>query len=237
MPAPTPMKTLSDAYNQWAIDRRPEHLNATVEFLKPTIDYKLAALGVADNPQMRHQARLMAAEAVKKFDPSMGVVLTTWTQQHLQGMNRFRRENQGPLKVPDRAALDAWTIEKAQQELEDKLGREPDVHELADYTKMPVKRIASVRKATRPVAAQSQMYTEGEDLADYLGEALTYVYDDSDTVDRKIIEMTTGYGGATMLPKNQVAEKLRISPAQVTRRTERIAQKLQMLEADLNETF
>ena len=237
MPAPTRMRTLSDAYNQWAIDRKPENLNSTVDFLKPTISYKLAALGSADNPQMRHQARLMVADAVKKFDPNMGVSLTTWAQQHLQGMNRFKRENQGALKVPDRAAIDAWTIEKASQELDDRLGREADVHELADYTKMSVKRIAAVRKATRPVAASSQMYSEGEDLADYLGEAMTYVYDDSDTLDRKIIEFTTGYGGVEAMPKNQVATRLGISPAQVTRRTERIAQKLQALEEDLKNTF
>jgi hypothetical protein len=237
MPAQTPMKSLSDAYNQWAVDGKPEHLHATVGFLKPTIDYKLAAMGVGDNPQMRHQARLVVADAVKKFDPSVGVSLTTWSQQHLQGMNRFKRENQGPVKVPDRAALDAWTLEKARHELEDKLGREPDVHELADFTKISVKRIASVRKATRPVAASSQMYSEGEDFTDYLGEAMSYVYDDSDANDRKIIELTTGYGGNQPLPKNQIATRLGISPAQVTRRTERIAQKLQMMEEDLKETF
>ena len=237
MPAPARMRTLSDSYNQWAVDQKPEHLYSTVEFLRPTIDYKLAAMGVTDNPQMRHQARLMVADAVKKFNPTMGVSLTTWSQQHLQGMNRFKREHQGPLKVPDRAALDAWTIEKATQELEDKLGREADVSELADFTKMSVKRIAAVRKATRPVAASSQMYSEGEDLSDYLGEALSYVYDDSDTLDRKIIEMTTGYGGVTTLPKNQVAARLGVSPAQITRRTERIAQKLQGLEEDLQTTF
>lgn len=231
------MRTLDDAYNQWAVDRKPEHLHATVEYLKPTIDYKLAAMGSADNPQMRHQARLVVADAIKKYDPSVGVRLTTWAQQNLQSMNRFKRENQGPLKVPDRAALDAWTIEKASQELEDKLGREADLSELADFTNMSVKRIAAVRKATRPVAASSQMYSEGEDLTDYLGEAMTYVYDDSDTLDRKIIEYTTGYGGVQSMPKNQVAAKLGISPAQVTRRTERIAQKLQGLEENLKDTF
>jgi hypothetical protein len=66
---------------------------------------------------------------------------------------------------------------------------------------------------------------------------MSYVYDDSDANDRKIIELTTGYGGNQPLPKNQVATRLGISPAQVTRRTERIAQKLQMLEEDLKETF
>jgi DNA-directed RNA polymerase specialized sigma subunit len=81
------------------------------------------------------------------------------------------------------------------------------------------------------------MYSEGEDFTDYLGEAMSYVYDDSDADDRKIIELTTGYGGNQPIPKNQIATRLGISPAQVTRRTERIANKLQAMELDLKETF
>lgn len=238
MPEPTPPKTISDAYNQWAIDQSPTSMHATVEMLRPAIDYKLAALGVADNPQMRHQARLMAAEAVRKYNPNVGVSLPTWTQQHLQGMNRFKRENQGPVRVPDRAALDAWTLEKAQQALEDELGHEPDVKQLADRTNLSLKRIADVRRTTRPVAAASQMYDEGgANPIDHLSEALDYVYDDSDYVDRKLIEYTTGYGGTAVLSKHQAAAKLGISPAQATRRTERIALKLQDLERDMETTF
>ncbi len=71
-------------------------------------------------------------------------------------------------------------------------------------------------------------------MADYLGEALEYLYDDSDATDRAIIEHTTGYGGQQMMQKNEVAAKLGISPSQVTRRSERIGQRLLELEKDLN---
>jgi len=188
---------------------------------------------VGNNPQMRHQARLYAADAVKKFDPASGTKLRTWTQSQLQSLQRYRRENQGPVKVPDRASIDAWAIEKSQRELEDSLGFEPSVLQLADHSGLSVKRIAAVRKITRPVAASAQMYDEGESLPDFLGEALEYVYGDSDPVDRKIIELTTGYGGSPMLSKKDTAERLGISPAQVTRRSERIGVKLAEMDQQI----
>jgi DNA-directed RNA polymerase specialized sigma subunit len=202
-----------------------------------TIGYKLSSMGIADNPQMRHQARLFAAEAVKKFDPSSGANLRTWTQSQLQSLQRFRRENQGPVKVPDRAAIDAWAIERASRELEDEFGREPDVKMLADRSGLSVKRIAAVRKTTRPVAAAEQMYDEGETHPDFLGEALEYVYDEADPIDRKIIEMTTGYGGSPIMAKKEIAARLGISPSQVTRRSDRIGQKLQEMDYTIEQTY
>jgi len=180
-------------------------------------------MGVGDNPQMRHQARLFAADAVKKFKPDSGASLSTWTQNQLQSMQRFKRENQGPVKVSDRSSLDAWTIEKGRRDLEDELGRDPDVK----------KRIATVRKATRPVAATEQMHTEGIEMSDFLGEALEYVYDESDYVDKKIIEMTTGYGGSPMMQQNAIASKLGMSASQISRRAERLGMKVQELNSDM----
>lgn len=226
-----------DAYKAWWIDKSPTNLNNVVRSLDNTVSYKMSSMGIADNPQMKHQARLFVADAIKKYDPASGASLHTWAQSHLQSMHRFKRENQGPVKVPDRAALDAWSIEKANRELTDELGYEPDVKQLADKSNISVKRIAAVRKATRPVAAASQMYDEGSTLTDNMGEALEYVYDESDQLDRKIIEMTTGYGGVTMLQKNQIAIKLGISPSQVTRRSERIGLKLQEMDQDITSTY
>jgi len=203
-----------------------------------TINYKLVSMGVSDNPQMRSQARLFAADAVSKFDPASGVKLRTWTQSQLQSMQRFKRENQGPVKVPDRAAIDAWAIERSRRELFDEMdGREPDVKQIADRSGLSVKRIANVNSITRPVAATAQMYEEGQSTPDYMGEALEYVYSESDPIDRKIIDYTTGYGGTPMLSKKDTALKLGISPAQVTRRSERIGIKLQEMDQQIESTF
>lgn len=238
-PPAAPPKALSAdaAYKEWWLDKTPSRLNSVVKALDNTVSYKMSSMGIADNPQMKHQARLFVADAIRKYDPNSGASLHTWAQSHLQSMHRFKRENQGPVKVPDRAALDAWSIEKANRELTDELGYEPDVKQLADKSNISVKRIAAVRKATRPVAAASQMYDDGAaTMSDYMGEALEYVYDEADQIDKKIIEMTTGFGGTTMLQKNHIAQKLGISPSQVTRRSERIGLKLEEMNRDITST-
>lgn len=234
-PKPT---NAEEAYKRWWLDRTPDNLHTAVKALEPTISFKLMSMGVADNPQMKHQARLFAADAIKKFDPLTGASLHTWTQNQLQNMHRFKRENQGPVKIPDRAAIDAWTLEKATREHIDEHGQEPDVLQLADRTGMSVKRIATVRKTTRPVAATSQMHDEGgAEMVDYLGESLEYVYGDADYLDRRIIEMTTGYGGTPILPKNAIAAKLGISPSQVTRRSDRIGAKVHETERSIQQAY
>jgi hypothetical protein len=231
--APVDTATL---YDRWRMDPKPEHLSAVVSSLDRSIGYRLGSMGIADNPQMRHQARLITADAVRKYDPASGVALSTWTQNNLQALQRFRRENQGPVKLPDRAVLDGWALARAANELEDELGYEPDVQTLADRTGLSVKRIASVRKATRPVAAASQMsFDPTTSESDFLGEALEYVYDESDVIDRKIIEHTTGYGGAEMMSKFDLAKKLGVSPAQITRRAERLGHKIQEMERQAQE--
>lgn len=236
-PAPVaPSPASSEAlYEAWRVDPTPDNLGRVVKSMDDTIGYKLSSMGVGDNPQMRHQARLYAAEAVRKFDPASGASLRTWTQSQLQSLQRFRRENQGPVKIPDRAAIDAWAIERARRELEDELGFDPDVKQLADRSGLSVKRIAAVNKITRPVAYTEQMVDEGSTLSDYLGEALEYVYDGSDPVDRKIIEMTTGYGGSPVMSKKDVALRLGLSASQVTRRSERIGIKLQEMDRRLED--
>lgn len=236
--APEPVDNSTEAlYAAWSADPTPDNLGKVVGSMDKAIGYKLSSMGVADNPQMRSQARLFAADAVKKYDPSSGASLNTWTQSQLQSMHRYKRETQGPVKIPDRAAIDAWAIERASRELEDELGVEPDVKQIADRSGLSVKRITTVRQITRPVAASSQMFEEGATMPDFLGEALDYVYDDSDMIDRKIIEMTTGYGGTPILSKKDIAIRLGISPSQVTRRSDRIGLKIQEMDQQMEETF
>jgi hypothetical protein len=237
---PSPVKpsdTTESRYEAWKLDPTPDNLGLVVRSMDDAVGYKLSSMGVANNPQMKHQARLYAADAVLKYDPASGASLKTWTQSQLQSLQRFKRENQGPVKVPDRAAIDAWSIEKARRELEDELGDEPDVKQLADRSGLSVQRIASVNKITRPIASDDQVYDAGGSLPDYLGEALEYVYDGSDKVDRRIIEMTTGYGGGPVMSKKDIADRLGISASQVTRRSERIGRQLQEMDTQMEDVY
>ena len=54
-----------------------------------------------------------------------------------------------------------------------------------------------------------------------------YVYYDLDPIDKKIFEWTTGYAGSKIIPKGEVAKKLRITPAAVSLRINKIVKKLE----------
>ncbi len=224
-----------EAYTAWKADPTPANLNATIRALDGPINYALYSAGDTTNPQLRHQARLFAVDAVKTYDPTKGTALPSWVSGQLQSLNRFKRENSGPVKVPERAQLDAWHLEKVRRTYLDEHGVEPDVKQLADASNMSVKRISDVRRATRPVVSQDALGDVEQSVADYTDEALEYVYDESELTDRRIIEMLTGYGGTEMLPKHIVAQRLGVSPSMITRRSDRIALKLQEMERDLRE--
>lgn len=227
------------AWEAWKIEQTPDNLNKVVKAMDPMINWKLSSMGAIDNPQLKHQARLIIADSVKTYDPSSGAKVPSWARTQLQGLQRYRREVSSPVKVPERAQLDAWSIEKATRELEDKLGREPDVQELSAQVKMPIKRIQDVRKLTRPVAAAAQMYDDGNEahMPDFDQDAMGYVHMESDYIDRKIIEKLTGFGGSPLMQKNEIAVALKISPSQVTRRSERIASKLRALSDEMQKTY
>ena len=211
-------------------------LRGVVDALHPLITYQAAAYGGAESPHIRHQAKLIAADAVRSFDPSSGTKLTTWVQSNLRGLARYRRETGSPVKIPERAQLDAWHIEKARRRYIDEKGDEPDMRQLADAANMPVKRLADVAALTRPLGSDDTPVS-GSTVTDHLGEALGYVYGQSDKTDRLIIEHLTGYGGRPVLQKQQIAAKLGVSPAMVTRRSERLGQKIQEFDKDIANVY
>lgn len=224
------------AFEMWKIDPTPERLNKVVKKLEPAINYKLSSIGASGDPRMKHQARIFAASAIPKYDPMSGNKLSSFVQSHLQSMNRYRRENSGPVKVPERAQMDAWHLEKVRRNWIDEHGQEPDMTQLSDSSYLSKNRIRDVFKTTRPVVSEDQM--AGQDnfsASDFSEEALEYTHMESDHIDRRIIELTTGFNGGLPINKSVAALKLGISPSQVTRRSEKIAKRLLEMEQNLKE--
>ncbi len=140
------------------------------------------------------------------------------------------------MRVPERTQLDSSYLQRKELEFRDQHGRDPDTRELSSFARMPVKKIGELRKAFRSVpseAAAGEM-GNGEEAA-YLEEAMDYVHADADHLDRRILELRAGYGGAAVLPANQVGAMLGLSPSQLSRRAAVLGTKMheaaQLLEA------
>lgn len=206
-------------FNAWKTTPSPAGLSKVVDSLKPTIEYNLGAIGAADDPTIRTKARAMAAKAIHAYDPSHGTKLSTWVTSQLRPLTRYKRATQS-VGLPERTQLDAWQIHKGTQEYLDKHGREPDTSELADYLRMPVKRIATVRRASgRAVTSESNGPGAENPGDDFVDEAVSYLLPELDHVGRKILEHRTGYAGAPLKEASQLAAELGVSEPTVSRKS------------------
>jgi DNA-directed RNA polymerase specialized sigma subunit len=224
-----------DPYEQWRIEPTPENLNRAVEQMGPKLNYHLHRYGLGNDPLAKDQARVFAAKAIQSYNPDSGASLMTWVDRNMQPLGRFRRLRATAVKVPEKIQLDAWKLERARTDFEEEHGREPELDELSDYAGMPLARIDAIRRNFRKMPSEEafEANLEGQYAVDHIPEALEIIWDEGDAVDRKIIEMKTGFGGKykPMKPKD-IAEQLRISPVNLSRRSARLALKLdEIMEA------
>lgn len=227
-------------YEKWQLFKDGDSLYEVTKSLRPTIDSVVASLGGTGNPQIAAKARVVAAKAIQSYDPEAGATLPTWVSQQLRQLTRDIRKSNNLVHVPDGVQLDAYALYRAEREFEDEHGREPTVEELADISHIPVKRIKDVRTKMRPVVSDAG--TESEDGAsllsmdnsDYTQDALDYVYNESDRNDKKLLEYTVGYGGATVLDTKQIMEKLKLTPVQLSRRKARLSMRINEAIEDLS---
>lgn len=226
-------------YDIYKADSTPENLYKLTQSLKPTIDSAVATMGGGGNPQIAAKARVITAKAIQSFDPEAGVSLHTWVSNQLRQLTRDIRKSNSVMSVPDGVMLDAYAIYRKTSEFEEENDREPTLDELADLTHLSKKRIEDVRKKMMPVVNETATESaEGESLLagsgdDFSADALDYVYNDSDTTDKKLLEYTVGYGGNKPLDSNQIMEKLKLTPVQLTRRKARLSMRIQEIMEDL----
>lgn len=223
------------SFSDYKASPSPDTLNRVVQHLEPTINYSLASLGAHNDPVLRSHAKLFTADAVEKYDPAneSGASLPTFVSGQLRQMTRVSRAMRSPLAIPERVQLDSFKLYQAKKRYADEYGREPDMDELADYTSMPIKRLEKIQRyqySTPSEASGIEVEREGPDHA---REALEYIYHDLDHTDRKILEMKTGYGGGPVLDPKSIALQLKLSPTQLSRRSQRITNKLNSIQASL----
>lgn len=231
-------------YDTWVADPSTNNLRATVDSLKPTVDHVLYSIKASDDPFIRSKARVLTAKAVQSYDPAHGAALPTWVSRQLLPLRRVRRQSQGAVRIPEGIQIDAYSLMRAEQEFFEKNEREPNIGELSDFAKMPAKRIAHIRKVFRPVPSESAFSSDenpdgfgtiGAGEPDYSSEAFDYVYNDADHLDRRILEMKTGFGGTATLNGKEIARKLGLTEPQLSRRSAKLSMQIHELENALNQ--
>ena len=226
-----------DLYKRWLSTKDPNDFNAVLKSLKPTIEYSLSTYQAKGDPYIESKAKLIAAKSIRDFDPEYKVSLPTYVNSQLRKLTRVVRESRSPIKIPERLIYESAELKEAEQEFINKKGREPDVQELSDFSKIPIERIEYIRKKAIKQVSEANYFTadnEGQEsqtsvedtskeMPNTVREALSYTHANSDHRERKILEWSTGFGGAPILKPADIAKKLNISQSQVSRITAKLA--------------
>lgn len=219
------MSEIDRLYEAYQAAPGPATLAPVVTAAAPMVRYSLSSVNGMNNPVLKSRAKMFVADAVKSFDPTKGASLRTHIGNNLMQIRRAAREVSTPIRVPERMQLDAAHLNRKELEFTDKFGRAPDLPELADFSNLGLQRITTIRKMSRSMPSEAAIGDAGSSVAepDYVSEATGYVYNDSDYIDRKILELRGGYGGADPLPAHEVAARLGLTAPQLSRRAAKLS--------------
>ncbi len=219
---------LKSLYSRYTAEPSKSNLFKVVSKLNPLIGSTLNQLGESNNSLLRNEAMLITADAVGTFNPNSGATLQTWASNQLRQLKRKRREINSPVKLPERVQLDSFHIERGIRELTDLNGEEPDLEQLADHIKMPIKRINKVRSMAfkTPDSGALSADSINQSQTDFTEEAMHYVYNDAGKLDRKIMEHRLGYGGGKAMSNNEIAAMLQVGPDVLSKRLGRILKRV-----------
>lgn len=220
-----------DLYDQWYHKPSAETRAAMAKALLPLIKNSIQASGGDPaNPVMLAKGRMIAMQALKRYDPYSAKLKNFMTSQ-LMGLNRAIGTTNNIIQVPEAVILDKKKLQSAEEELLDQLGRFPSTTELADYTGLSVKRIAKLRQANAPMASSQFKSPEGEVFAPsahILGDTSRqdawqeYVYDSVDDRKKAIMERLYGMHGLPQQTPKEIAKDLGISTAAISQQRKKI---------------
>lgn len=176
------------------------------------------------------KARILALDAAKSYDPSKGANISTHVFNQLKQLQRIAAQRGNLTKVSENVAQQRSVVQRAIRELTAELGDDPTAEQVADKVGMSIKRVDALMNH-RPVVPESlAVNPEGDSFIPAAeNRALelydTVIYNELDNVDKKIYEWSTGYGKGEKLSGTQIAQRLKLTPAAVSKRYAKIVQK------------
>lgn len=163
---------------------------------------------------------------MKSFDPKRNVKFRTYLYTQLQKLKQDAAQSTAPLVTPYKRWIQAKQYEEAYQKFVDLYKREPTVEEMADKLGTSPRVIRNIQKSIIKVGPESLVTgEEGEESELEAGikyepnvdAVIEAAKQELNPVNQKILEMARQ--GKSL---NEIARKLKLTPAAVSYRAEQI---------------
>jgi len=219
-----------EPYQTWQSSKRePTDNSALVNAINPMINRHLLRFEEQDRVALRPKAKVLALQAMQKYDPTKANLNTYFTQQ-LQKLNREYNTRQQIIHVPENKNYDRQRIIARASELETELGRAPTTYELSDKMHMSPRKIERIM-STGNAVTHGAFESDDEEVGSILPAVVSpvkfetivdLVYPDLSTMDKLIMEHHFSLWGKKKLTPAQLARKLGVSQATISLRKKHI---------------
>ena len=222
------MDKLNDSWSAWQKSGQDDDFNSLLAEASPVIDSAIMSYAPNSAPAVKSKAKILAAQAMRNYDPKKGTKLKTHLHVQLQPLRR-EQGMYSTVHAPERVRMDLSKLKNMQKQWFDENGHEPNDDELSDFTGLSRKRLLHIRKFDRSVLGEGA-FEETSDAGAGLPQTQEaanlwedYVYAELGPQDKLIYELKTGRGGQKVLTTNEIARKLRVSAGAVSQRLAKIA--------------
>ena len=229
---------IEEAYQVWQQKQDLDSMGGVIRELSPIIDSEIHRYN-GPKVLLRNKARLLAANAIKTYDPRSGAKLSSWVVTQMQPLTRYGRTLSRPVHTSELAYRQGAELEATRKILSEDLGAEPTDAQLADETGLSVARINKVRgmnpayfsegavenASESGEAAPMAVESTGPDAA--LETTSQAVYASLDERDRAIFDLKTGRNGKEALDNKSIAKRLGVSEGLISQRSLLISKMIQ----------
>lgn len=216
---------IDPVYLEWSQNKTPEYMGKIIKKYTPLLMSELPKyVGNLPPTNIKSFGKKIIADAIKTYNPEKSK-LTTHIINNLQKLHRINYETSSALHMSEELQRGVNTYKTVKDYLSDKYGRDPSTEELADHLGWTESKVNRTEKMMRQEVMDSSLEFAPKEIQ-MDNPKIDYLYYDLDPIDKKIFEGRTGYGGVQVRSNNDIAKLLKISPAAVSIRAKKIAEKI-----------
>lgn len=218
-------------WQEWRKDKTTGNAGTLLDAFRPMIHKEVSRQkGVLPQSFLEVEAKRLAFDAFQNYDPDKGTRLSTYVANRLKGLPRANYTYQNVLRMPEAQQRKFSTFTSAKRTLEERLGREPSITELADDLAWPVSEVGRMEKNIHSEASEFKSVGSGiGNVPAWTPDAavVDYLYHDMTAEEKIIFEAITGYQGHPILSIKELAKSLGMSESQVRRRRKKLIKKIE----------
>lgn len=204
------------AYTKWKRSQSGADLDALLRRLDPVVQSEVQKrAGTLSRDLLLGQARKLAVDAIRSFDPNRGVKITTHVVNQLQKLSRVNYTHQNAARIAEHHMLQFHTLRIAREDFSSEHGREPTTEELADQLRWSPSKLTEVQSQFQRSELLEHAGGGASSAHSFVASehdpSIGYVYASLSPRQQQIFDMRTGHGGQKPVGNPVIMKKLGIT--------------------------